>query len=61
MPLSSLGFINRVLFQWMFCRVYRVVTEQNRTLGWGILFPVAPLTGWGGPYWPKPRWFVRIK
>ena len=51
-----IGAFNFFIVQW-FC--YRVAWTEDDTgiiLGWGMLGPVAPLTGWVSGPWPKYRW-----
>lgn len=50
---SWLGALNYYLLQWSCFRLARSVVE-GKTVGWSVIGPVAPLSGWGegNPY----RW-----
>jgi hypothetical protein len=48
-----LYWLNLIVLQWTCWRLCRFVDDAGKTTGWGILGPVAPLSGWRGPF----RWF----
>ncbi len=58
--MSKLEFINKFIIQWLFIRLTRWVEEDYK--GYGMLFPVIPLTGWVTSYWPiEPKHFKIYK
>lgn len=51
MKISWLGVLNRIILQWFFIRLARIVDDvTGKTLGYKILKWVVPLTGWGSDY-----------
>jgi hypothetical protein len=40
-----LGYLNFILLQW-FCFRVSVKIENDKRVGWGIVGPCLPLTGW---------------
>lgn len=57
--MSGLGWLNFVVAQWLFVRLARQ-TENGVTVGWVLLVPVIPLTGWLSDYRPKRRLVLRL-
>lgn len=57
-----IGRLNFWLFQWFGFRVfgeYKVAnleSDDARRVGWGVLFPVLPLTGWDFFGWRTRFW-----
>lgn len=48
---TPLGLLNRVLLQWFFVRLAKVVdVRTGRRVRWTMLLGVCPLTGWSTPY-----------
>jgi len=57
---SWLGRLNFLLLQFLFMRLEQHLDDETeKTVGWAILFPIIPLTGWWNRYWPN--WFLRVK
>lgn len=53
---TAVGTLNFLLLQWFGVRVARVIcADTGRLLGFRILGPIVPLTGWWGPYFPRQR------
>lgn len=48
--ITWLGVINFLIVQWLFVRIARVTDGAHRTIGWGFIGAVWPLTGWWGRY-----------
>lgn len=60
LKMTKLEFINKFTAQWLFIRITRWV--ESNYWGYGLLFPVIPLTGWTTSYWPKePKHFKIYK
>ncbi len=56
-----LGLINIILIQWLFFRIAKEWdTDNGKTLSYGILFPVIPLTGWKSKYIPNNPKYYRV-
>jgi hypothetical protein len=53
------GWLNRLVFQWLWFRLQGNV-EDNGDTKWALILPVAPLTGWGKRYWPTRRYKVSL-
>jgi len=49
-PHSYIGWLNIILVQFLFIRIFWTEETEgqnkNKIVGYGILFPVIPLTGW---------------
>lgn len=59
--MSRLGFWNKVLVQWLFFRVCRIMDDAcSKQVGWGIIVPVVPLTGWHSDYLPRCYTMIAI-
>jgi hypothetical protein len=43
--MTRLEWINFFIVQWFFFRICRVL-EGEKQIGWGVMFPIVPLTGW---------------
>jgi hypothetical protein len=60
---SRLGWWNWVICQWFFFRICQFCDDFDNVSGYGILFPIIPLTGWDSPissdFYPKK--FRRIR
>ena len=48
--MTWLYLLNRVLLQWLFLRLARVVENDGTQVGWTVLLWPYPETGWSGPY-----------
>lgn len=49
-----LGLFNFLVMQWYFCRVARFYDDVGQPIGYGLVGPVLPMTGWA--YVPvRPR------
>lgn len=66
MPRPSLWLLllNLLLLQWFFVRLYRAIDiKTGRTVGFGLLLGIVPLTGWWsryiGPWRITPCFYVR--
>lgn len=49
MRITWLGFLNFVVLQWFFIRLARITnsfSDPTITIGWKILAPITPLSGW---------------
>jgi hypothetical protein len=44
--MTLLEFFNRVLFQWFFVRLARIMDDSGKQTGWTWLTHVVPGTGW---------------
>lgn len=55
-----IGWLNIIVLQWLFVRFYYAENEQGRIEGWGLLFPIVPLTGWWNDYVPQKHWTVKL-
>lgn len=59
-----LGFFNKFVVQWFGIRVFKVVEADKEVSAWGVMGPIAPLTGWNkGPwpnYWPDQKWRLSL-
>lgn len=55
---TLIGWFNLLILQWFFVRLFYVEEEDGTISGWGLNFPVLPLTGWWSNYIPaKPfKW-----
>ena len=53
MRVTLLWVINFFIFQWLFIRVCKFVNSDGVVFGFGILFPVIPMTGFWFGYIPK--------
>jgi len=42
------GWLNLLVVQWLFFRIYWNTEPDGEVLGWGILGPVLPVSGWFG-------------
>lgn len=59
--MSKLFFVNFIFIQWFFIRICCYVNDEGIKDGYGILFPVVPLTGWwSSSYIPKSQKNIRI-
>lgn len=49
---SWLGYLNFFLLQWFFIRVARSIENEfsNKTVGFGIMVGIVPMTGWTNDY-----------
>lgn len=57
---SWVGWLNIIILQWFFIRLYYSVNEQNSIECYGFLFPIVPLTGWWSDYVPQKPWKVKL-
>ena len=49
--MTILGILNRVIFQWFFFRVAKIIdTDTKNTLGYTVIKWVYPLSGWKTDY-----------
>jgi hypothetical protein len=52
---SWVGWLNIIILQWFFVRLFYQLKDNGEILGYGLLLPVVPLTGWWNDYVPaKP-------
>jgi hypothetical protein len=47
---SSVKWLNVLLFQWLFVRLFATVEEDDTVTALGFFFGAVPLTGWRGDY-----------
>ena len=52
--MSRLGRFNFYFAQWMLVRLAKVI-DNDRPVGWVLIGPVLPMTGWRSPYVGCPR------
>jgi hypothetical protein len=50
---SWIGWLNIIVMQWLFVRLFYIQEDNGQISGYGILFPIFPLTGWWNGYFPK--------
>ena len=50
--MTKLYILNYFILQWFFIRLCRKM-ENDKQVGWGILFPIVPTTGWKTNYIPS--------
>lgn len=51
---TLLKFVNIVFCQWFFIRLAKTQNvKTGETIGWGVMFPIVPLTGWFSDYVPR--------
>ena len=54
------GWLNIIILQWFFIRLYYIENDQNIIENYGIMFPIVPLTGWWNNYFPTKYWKIKI-
>ena len=53
--MTPLGRLNYFILQWFWIRLVKRYDDGDG-VGWSVMIGVAPMTGWGGAYWPRePR------
>jgi hypothetical protein len=57
---SWIGWLNIVILQWFFVRLFYSENEQGNIENYGFIFPIVPLTGWWGDYFPHKYWNVKL-
>lgn len=57
---TLIGWLNIIILQWFFTRLYWSQDDQGNVQGYGFLFPVVPLTGWWSDYIPQKQWKVKL-
>lgn len=57
---SCIGWLNIIILQWFFVRLYYVENEQNNIKNYGFIFPIVPLTGWWSDYFPHEYWNIKL-
>ena len=51
---SLIGWLNRLICQWLLFRLQAVVSlDDDLILGYEVIFPILPLTGWKSGYIPQ--------
>ena len=53
--MTRLGLLNFFVLQWFGVRLAKLSIDEPwfKGVGWGLLFPVCPLTGWWTEFWPR--------
>ena len=67
---SLAGWLNHIIFQWLFFRLQMEIDDPppgekgiaigREIIGWQIIFPIVPLTGWKSGYIPQKYWTFKI-
>lgn len=57
---SWVGWLNIIVLQWFFTRLYYSVNDQGGVEYYGLYFPIVPLTGWWSDYFPSKYWKVKL-
>lgn len=57
--MTRLKALNIFVLQWFFVRLARIIDDDMKQVGWGLLGPVLPLTGWRSDYIGRTHIFVR--
>lgn len=50
------GWLNILLLQWLFVRLYYVIDSNDQMKSYGILLPIIPFTGWYTNYLPSKHY-----
>lgn len=48
LPRFLIKWTNRLLLQWLFARIFWMQEDDGEVVGFGMFFPVVPLTGYDG-------------
>jgi hypothetical protein len=57
---TLIGWLNIIILQWFFVRLYYVENDQNVIERCGLIYPIVPLTGWWGNYVPRKYRSVKL-
>jgi len=55
------GWLNIIVLQWLFVRLYYAESDSGSVENYGIIFPIVPLTGWWSDYLPLSKyWNIKL-
>jgi hypothetical protein len=50
--MTSLKILNYFILQWFFIRLAKRIDENKGIIGYSLLYPIIPLSGWTTPFKP---------
>jgi len=57
---SWIGWLNIIILQWFFVRLFYLENDRGNVENYGFMFPIVPLIGWWGNYFPHKHWDIML-